>query len=69
MKVYIILLCSLTNPIFWKNLTPEILVKMHLANQFAGFLNQPYLQNKLMKWLTFLHVLIMLKIKCSLKLC
>ena len=29
---------------------------MFLANQIAGFFNQPYLQNKSMKWPDFLHV-------------
>ena len=29
---------------------------MLLSNQIAGFLNQPYLQNKLMEQLDFLHV-------------
>ena len=31
-------------------------VKMLLANLIAGFLNQLYLQNKMMKKLDFLHV-------------
>ena len=38
------LLCSSTNPIFGKNLVPEIQAKMHSANQIVGFLNR---QNKL----------------------
>ena len=50
------LLCSCTNPIFGKILVPEIWAKMFSANQVAGFFIQPYLQNKSMKWLVFLHV-------------
>ena len=50
------LLCSCTNPIFGKILVPEIWAKMFSANQVAGFFVQPYLQNKSMKWLVFLHV-------------
>ena len=41
---------SCTNPIFWKNQVPEIQVKMLVANQIAGFLNQLYLQNKMIQW-------------------
>ena len=40
---------SWTNPIFGKNLAPEIQAKMLSANQIAGFLNQVFLQNKSMK--------------------
>ena len=29
---------------------------MFSANQIAGFFNEPYLQNKSMKWPDFLHV-------------
>ena len=43
------LLCSCLNPIFGKILVPEIWAKMFLANQIAGFFNQPYLQNKSVK--------------------
>ena len=43
------LLCSCTNPIFGKIFVSEIWAKMFLANQIAGFFNQPYLQNKSMK--------------------
>ena len=50
------LLYSCTNPIFGKNLVPEIWAKMLLANQITGFLNQRYLQNKMMKNPNFLHV-------------
>ena len=50
------LLCSCTNPIFWKDLVPEILAKMLSASQIAGFLNQLFLQNKLMKQSHFLHL-------------
>ena len=39
------------NPIFGKNFFLVI-----LASQVAGFLNQPFLQNKLMKQPNFLHV-------------
>ena len=42
-----------TNPIFGKNLVPEILAKMFSANQIAGFLNQCFPQKKSMN---FLHV-------------
>ena len=50
------LLYSCTNPIFGKNLVPEIWVKMLLVNQIAGFLNQLYLQNTMIKKPDFLHV-------------
>ena len=50
------LLCSCTNPIFGKIFVPGIWVKMFSVNQFAEFLNQPYLQNKSMKSPDFLHV-------------
>ena len=43
------LLCSCTNPIFGKIFVREIWAKMFIVNQIAGFFNQPYLQNKLMK--------------------
>ena len=43
------LLYSCTNPIFVENLVPEIYAKMLLANEIAEFLNQLYLQNKIMK--------------------
>ena len=39
-----------------KNLVPEKQVKMLSANQIAGFLNQLFLQCKLMDQLHFLHV-------------
>ena len=45
-----------TNLIFGKILVPEIWAKMHLANEIAGFLNQLYLQNEIMKNPDFLHV-------------
>ena len=45
------LLCSCTNLIFGKIVIPEIWAKMFSANQIAGFFNQPYLQNKSMKYL------------------
>ena len=34
----------------------EIWIKMFLVNEIAGFLNQLYLQNKIMKNPDFLHV-------------
>ena len=43
------LLCSCSNPIFGKISVFEIWVKMLLANQIAGFFNQPYLQNNSMR--------------------
>ena len=43
------------NLILGKNLVPKIWVKMLLANQIAGFSNQIYLNNKMMKWPNFLH--------------
>ena len=45
-----------TNLIFGKILVPEIWAKMLLANEIAGFLNQLYLQNEIMKNPDFLHV-------------
>ena len=45
-----------TNLIFRKILVPEIWAKMLLANEIAGFVNQLYLQNKIMKNSDFLHV-------------
>ena len=39
-----------------KILVPEIWAKMFLANHIAGFFNQPYLQEKLMKQPDFGHV-------------
>ena len=42
-------LCSCKNPIFGKIFVSEILAKMFSANQIAGFICHPYLQNKLMK--------------------
>ena len=47
---------SCTNPIFVKNLFPEIWNKMLLANQIAGFFNQLSLHKKVMKRPDFLHV-------------
>ena len=40
------LLCSCTNPLFWKMFVPEIWAKMFAANQIAGFFSQRYLQNR-----------------------
>ena len=45
-----------TNLIFRKIPVPEIWAKMLLANEIAGFVNQLYLQNKIMKNSDFLHV-------------
>ena len=50
------MLCSWTNPIFGKNFIPEVLAKMLSANKITGFFNQPYLQNKSIKWPNFQHV-------------
>ena len=50
------LLCSCTNPILGKIFVLEIWAKMFSAKQIAGFFNQPYLQNKSIKYLDFLHV-------------
>ena len=54
--ICIILFISCRNLIFGKNFLPEIWAKMFEANQIGGFFNQPYLQNKPMKFLDFLHV-------------
>ena len=35
---------------------PEIWAKMFPTNQIGKFFNQPYLQNKSMKYLDFLHL-------------
>ena len=43
------LLCSCVNATFGKNLVREIWTKMFSANLVAGFLNQLYFQNKLIK--------------------
>ena len=43
-----------TNLIFGEILVPEIQAKM--SNEITGFLNQVYLQNKIMKNPDFLHV-------------
>ena len=51
---YLLYLC--TNLTFGKNLVQEIWTKMLLGNQIAGFLNQLYLSNKMMKKPDFLHV-------------
>ena len=45
-----------TNLIFGEIVVPEIWAKMLLANEIAGFLNELYLQNKIMKNSDFLHV-------------
>ena len=50
------LLCSCTNPLFGKSVVPEMWVKVPSAIQIARFLNQPFLQNKLMKQPHFWHV-------------
>ena len=57
MKVYInCCMLGWTNLIFGKIVVPEISAKMLLGNEIAGFLNQLYLQNKVMKIPDFLHV-------------
>ena len=57
MKVYInCCMFEWTNLIFRKIPVPEIWAKMLLANEIAGFVNQLYLQNKIMKNSDFLHV-------------
>ena len=43
-------------PYLEKIFVPEIWAKMFSANQIAGFLNQPFLQNKWMKQPNILHV-------------
>ena len=48
-------LCFSTNPIFGKNLVPEIKAKMLSANQIAGFLNQ-LLQKEMTKQHYILYV-------------
>ena len=50
------LLCSCTNPILGKIFVAEVWAEMFSANQIPGFFNQPYLQNKSMKWSDVLHV-------------
>ena len=47
---------SCRNPVFGKIFVPEIWAKMFSANQIAGYFNQPYLQNKSIKYPDFLHV-------------
>ena len=47
------LLSSSTNPVFGKNLFPELWPKMLSANQIASFLNELFLQSKLVKNLIF----------------
>ena len=44
------------NLVFGEILVPEIWAKMLLANEIAGFFNQLYLLNKIMKNPDFLHV-------------
>ena len=44
------------NPVFGKMFGPEIWAKIFPTNQIAKFFNQPYLQNKSMKYLDFLHL-------------
>ena len=47
------LVCFYTNPIFGKVFVPEKWAKIFLANQIEEFINQPYLQNKSLKWPVF----------------
>ena len=56
MKICIILFISCRNLIFGKKFFPEIWSEMFEANQIGGFFNQPYFQNRPMKFLDFLHV-------------
>ena len=57
------------NLLFGKILVPEIWAKVLLANQIVGFLNQLYLQNKIMKRTDFLHIDTNLwKLKVNLKI-
>ena len=49
-------LCSSINPILGKNLVSEIHAKMASANQIAGSLTLPFLQNKSMTQPNSLHV-------------
>ena len=42
MNIYIICLCSCTNPVFGKIFVAEIRAKIFPANQIAGFFIQPY---------------------------
>ena len=57
------------NLLFGKILVPEIWAKVLLANQIVGFLNQLYLQNKIMKRPDFLRVDTNLwKLKVNLKI-
>ena len=55
-KVYIICFFPPKTPYLGENVIPGICTKMLLANQIAGFLNQIYPQNKMMKKSIFLHV-------------
>ena len=50
------LLYSCTNLILGKNLASEIWTIMLLIDPIVGFLNQIYPENKMMKYLGFLHV-------------
>ena len=52
---FLLYLVPYTNSVFGKNLVPEIWAKVLSANQIAGFLNQLYLQHKMMKKPEFLH--------------
>ena len=56
MKIYIISCIPSQIPYLGKMFFLEIYAKMLSANQIAGFSNQLFLQNKLMKDPHFLHV-------------
>ena len=55
-------LCSCTNPVFEKNLFPEIWAKILSANQIAGFLNQVISPEQINETASFLHFKSWLKI-------
>ena len=55
MKFYSICCVPVQIP-YLKNFSPETCAKMISANQIVGFFNKPYIQNKSLKWLDFLHV-------------
>ena len=50
------LLCFMHKSHTLEIFVPEIGTKIFSANQIAEFFNQPYLQNKSIKWPDFLHV-------------
>ena len=56
MKIYIIYCVPCENLLFGKSVIPEIQAKIISATEIAGYLNQAFLQSKLMKRLHFLYV-------------